>query len=247
MGRSRYEHNGHRIIGVNIVNPDYRTTLQKTFLFQGIGDEEYAALIDCLSPQIKHFSRNEIIFLSGDIIQHLGIILSGTAHAYFEHINGDRTIMANLTRGRVFGEVLVSTRTQQSPVTVYTESDVTAAFIEYQKVFSMCTTACAAHQIFFQNILKVMGDKYFHLFDRINIISEKTLRSRIMAYFYALSDRGKNSAVTIPFSKTMLADYLLANRSALSKEFRKMERDGLIVFKGRKIELLFLERNIDKI
>jgi DNA-binding MarR family transcriptional regulator len=37
----------------------------------------------------------------------------------------------------------------------------------------------------------------------------------------------------------MLADYLLANRSALSKELRKMERDGFITVNGRKIELLY--------
>jgi CRP-like cAMP-binding protein len=104
----------------------------------------------------------------------------------------------------------------------------------------MCASACTAHRVFLQNMLKVIGDKYFHLFDRINVLSEKTLRARITAYLYALSDRGKKTVVTIPTSKTMLADYLLANRSALSKELRKMERDGLIVVKGREIELTFL-------
>jgi len=41
----------------------------------------------------------------------------------------------------------------------------------------------------------------------------------------------------IPFTKVMLADYLLANRSALSKELRKMENDGLITVNKRVIEI----------
>ena len=72
---------------------------------------------------------------------------------------------------------------------------------------------------------------------------EKTLRSKILAYLFALSDGGKTTTVTIPFTKTVLADYLLANRSALSKELSKMGRDGLIGVNGREVLLYFLSNN----
>ena len=214
-----------------------RTILQKSVLFRDIGDEECSNLINCISPRVKQFAKNEIIILTGDSVTHIGIILIGTACAYIEHISGSQTIMSNLTPMSVFGEILVSTRTHKSPVTVYATSDVTAAFIEYQKVYSMCATACAAHRVFIQNLLKAIGDKYFLLFDRINILREKTLRARILTYLYALSEGGEKKTVTIPYTKTMLASYLLANRSALSKELRKMEHDGIIAVNGRKIEI----------
>ena len=91
-------------------------------------------------------------------------------------------------------------------------------------------------------MLKAIGDKYFLLFDRINILREKSLRLRIMAYLYALSGRGENREVTIPFTKTMLADYLLVNRSALSKELHKMECDNIIAVNGRTVELAFSDK-----
>jgi len=214
-----------------------RKVLRNSFLFQDINDEECATLISCLSPQIKHFSKNEIILLTGDSVIHIGIVLVGTACAYLEHINGNRTLISNLLPMSVFGEVLVSTRTHKSPVTIHATSDVTVAFIEYQKVYTMCATACPAHRIFLQNMLQDIGDKYFHMFDRIAILREKALRSRIMAYLHTLSGRGKTNEVTLPYTKTMLADYLLANRSALSKELRKMENDGIITVTGRVIEI----------
>ena len=214
--------------------------MQKALLFQNISIDEYEALISCLSPQVKHYLKNEIILLAGDFVQDVGIILTGTACAYLEHISGTQTLISNLSAMSMFGEILVSTRSHKSPVTIYATSDVTAVFIEYEKIYSACATSCAAHRILLHNMLETIGDKYFYLFDRISILREKTLRSKIMAYLYTLSDSGKIATVKIPFSKTMLADYLLANRSALSKELRKMETDGLITVNDREVELAFL-------
>jgi len=216
---------------------NHQELLHKAIPFQDIGTDEYVQLIDCKSPKVKRFSKNEIMLLSGDAVTHMGIIISGTANAYLEHIDGSQTIMSRLRPLSVFGEVLASTRTHKSPVTVYATSDVTAAFIEYPRIFSMCEKACSAHRVFLQNMLKAVGDKYFRLFDRINILREKTLRARIMAYLYTQTDSEKEQTVTLPFTKTMLADYLLANRCALSKELRKMENDGIITVKGREIAI----------
>jgi len=211
--------------------------LQKATLFQGIKSEECENLIECLAPRIKHYQKNEILLLTGDCVDHIGIVLSGTACAYLEKANGSQTLIANLTSTNVFGEILVSTRTHKSPVTVRATSDVSAAFIEYQRIYSMCAIACTAHISFIQNLLKTIGDKYFYLFERIAILREKSLRARILEYLHTMSDKGKTRVVTLPFSKTMLADYLLVNRSALSKELRKMQNDGIITVNGRIIEL----------
>ena len=218
------------------MNIDHNTALRKATLFCNMDAEEMESLIGCLSPQVKSFAKNEIILMAGEPIRHLGIVLYGNACAYSEQSDGSRMMMSNLSASSVFGEILVSTRTHISPVTIYAESDVAVVFIEYKNIYSICAKACHAHSLFLQNMLKVIGDKYFYLFDRINILREKTLRARIMAYLHSLEV--KDGTVTLPFSKTMLAGYLLANRSALSKELSKMERDGIITMDGRVIKII---------
>jgi len=218
----------------------HMAALRKAYLFQDMNEKDFSILINCLSPNVKHYSKNEIIFLTGEYVPYISIILSGTAHAYLEHINGSQTVMSILEPMRVFGEIIASTHTQISPVTVCAISDVSAVFIEFQKVCSMCAAACAVHRTLLQNMLRFIGDKYFYSFDRMNVLREKSLRSKIMAYLYTLSGNGRTTTVTIPFTKTMLADYLLANRSALSKELRKMENDGLITVNRREVILAFL-------
>lgn len=209
-------------------------------LFADIDASDAEKLVTCLSPYIKRYIKNEIIIAAGDYVQSIGVILTGRARAYAEDFDGNRTLMTNLTPMSVFGEILVSTRTHKSPVTVYAASEVTVAFIEYEKVFSMCADGCSVHREFVQNMLKAIGDKYFQLFDRINILREKTLRDKILAYLHALNEREGGApeapgTITLPFSKTMLAEYLLSNRSALSRELRRMADDGIIAMNGKTI------------
>jgi len=217
------------------MTPEYIAVLRQASLFTGIAPANCDKLINCLSPRVKHFAKNEIILMTGDALPHMGIVLTGTASAYLESISGEGTIMSRLTPMSVFGEILVSTRTRKSPVTVYATSDVAAAFIEYDRLFAICRKACTAHREFVENMLKAIGDKYFRLFDRINILRETTLRKKIMAYFHGQA--GKGDTITLPFTKTMFAEYLLVNRSALSKELGKMEDDGLIAVNGREIRV----------
>ena len=43
----------------------------------------------------------------------------------------------------------------------------------------------------------------------------------------------------IPFDRQQMADYLNVERTALSKELSKMQRDGLIRFRGHDFEVLY--------
>jgi len=223
---------------ITAMDVGHRAVLQKSTLFQDMSNEDYESLINCLSPIVKTFTKNEIILMSGETIKHIGIFLEGRASAYYEHVDGSRTLVTNLSPMSVLGEILVNTKTQKSPVTVYAVSDVEIAFIEHHKVYSMCESACSKHRVFIQNILNTIGDKYFFLFDRVSILREKKLRSRIMAYLSSLKNKEGSTSITLPFSKTFLADYLMVNRSALSKELHNMVEDGVIKVNGRKIEII---------
>ena len=220
----------------------YFNVLKKTFLFADIDDEYRSKLIKCLSPSIKRYSKREILLLMGDYVHKIGIILDGTASAYLEKADGSHTIISKLSQKSVFGEILVSTRQHKSPVTVYAESDVVVAYISYERLFSMCSEACEGHRIFFQNLLKAIGDKYFRMFDRIKILQERTLRDKILAFVYNLQDDKNTKTITLPFSKTNLAEYLLTNRTSLSKELRKMQDEGIITINKREVEI-HQERN----
>ena len=61
-----------------------------------------------------------------------------------------------------------------------------------------------------------------------------------MSYLNTLSLQKKSVSFDIPFDRQQLADYLNVERSALSKELGKMQKEGLI--STRKKHFILLEQ-----
>jgi CRP-like cAMP-binding protein len=58
-----------------------------------------------------------------------------------------------------------------------------------------------------------------------------------MSYQNSISLQTGSSEFDIPFDRQQLADYLNVERTALSKELGKMQRDGLIRVKKNRFKL----------
>jgi CRP-like cAMP-binding protein len=65
---------------------------------------------------------------------------------------------------------------------------------------------------------------------KIDILSRKSLRDRIMLYLTLQAKRKKTNDLFIPFNREEFAAYLCVDRSALSRELGRMKEEGLIEF-----------------
>ena len=63
---------------------------------------------------------------------------------------------------------------------------------------------------------------------RIELLSQKTIRDKILSYFRVLSENNFSKTFMLPFSLTDLADYLSIDRSAMMRELRTLKEDGFI-------------------
>lgn len=70
---------------------------------------------------------------------------------------------------------------------------------------------------------------------------QKNTKRGTSSFLSELAITKGNTHFTIPFSRQELADYLGVDRSALSNELSKMQRDGLIEFK--KNEFILKEKH----
>ena len=62
---------------------------------------------------------------------------------------------------------------------------------------------------------------------RLDVLSRKTIRERILAYLFKKLTK-KSNIVKLSHTLKQLAEYLNVTRPALSTEFNKMEKEGLI-------------------
>ena len=73
---------------------------------------------------------------------------------------------------------------------------------------------------------------------KIEVISKKTLREKIMAYLQYQATAQNSRYFTIPLGRLELAEYLCADRSALTRELSCMQKEGLISYEKNTFKLL---------
>ena len=92
---------------------------------------------------------------------------------------------------------------------------------------------------FLKNLINILTTIIAKANDRIEVLSNKSIRDKLLDYFRILSKKTGSKVIYLPMSYTELADYLAVNRSALSREIKNLKDDELIETKGKRIKLLY--------
>ena len=77
----------------------------------------------------------------------------------------------------------------------------------------------------------MLAERTLKMNDRIQILSKPTLRDKIVTFLSQASRRAGSGTVRIPLDREGLAAFLGCERSALSRELSRMQKDGLITYR----------------
>lgn len=110
-------------------------------------------------------------------------------------------------------------------------------FLDVPKILHTCEKPCSHHQQMIENLLRIMATSNLQLSRRILHTTPKTIRERLLAYLSYQELLIGSPEITIAFNRQQLADYLSVDRSALSKEIGKMQKDGLLEVKKNEFVL----------
>ena len=199
-------------------------------LFRGIAPADLDAVLRCLGAEIRHAAKEEILLLAGDRPQSVGVVLSGLLHVVQEECDGGRSLLAALAPGEIFAEALCCAGVAESPVTVAAAVDSEVLLLRFERILRTCPQACAFHRGLIENLLRLMADKTLFLQSRLEILSLKSVRARVLRYLEALAPQ-EGRSVAVPFNREGMAEYLCVERSALSHELARMKRDGLLDYR----------------
>lgn len=111
-------------------------------------------------------------------------------------------------------------------------------FLEVERVLHTCPDACRYHTRLIENLLRISARKNLNLSRRIFHTSAKTIRGRLLSFLSYRAAQSQEEWFTIPFNRQQLADYLGVDRSALSNELSKMQREGLLQVEKNQFRLL---------
>ena len=207
-------------------------------LFCGIDEDKLMLLLKQFDAEIKRFGKDNIIYNEGEEITKIGIIVSGSVQLMRNDFYGNADILDRLNRGDIFGEAFCCLRDKHLTISIVAESECEILFIEGEKLMNANHTSCELHNKLLNNLLSDIANKNVALNRKIEFISKRSTREKLMAYLNAESQRSGTPVFLIPYDRQALADFLCVERSAMSAVLSKLKKEGIIDFHKQNFKIL---------
>lgn len=204
-------------------------------LFQGITEKEQYEILKLLEANTFTYKKDNTILSTIKSQNIIGIVVSGYIQIIKTDYNGNVTIIEKLEDNSVFGTMF--SNISNNEYQIITKEDTKIIVIEYDSIMNAPNTNSIPYTKFIQNLLKIIFAKMSEKNDRIEILTEKTIRNKLLKYFQITSKRNGSKNIYLPFTLTELAEYIAVDRCAMSRELKNLKEDNIIEINNKIIKI----------
>ncbi|MBO5448104.1 MAG: Crp/Fnr family transcriptional regulator [Ruminococcus sp.] len=212
--------------------------MKKCPLFDKMDDKELNVILKSPHTKIQDFSKNQTVISEGGSADAVGIILSGSVQIVRNDYFGNRSIIALIDSPQIFAEVFVFADINAMPVSVVSVTDSRIMLIKPKDILNDNPDLSSFHTKLTSNLLRIVTEKNLKLNEKIEIVSKRTTREKIMAFLMSQAKLNNSDNFTIPYDRQALADFLEVDRSAMSAEISKLRLEGIIESDRSKFRLI---------
>ena len=197
-------------------------------LFKDLSLDEINHFINKTGAVIKNYSHGNRILKSYEPNSNIGILIQGEAQVVSEDRMGNETIGHRLERGALIGSTTAILVIESNPTSVEALTDVTLLWIPYKSLIGIGVRLGRIHGVVMKNLLEAFCRKNVLMMEKIELLSQNSLRERIILYLLQREKRQHSEKVQIP-GRVQMAKELECNRSSLTREIKNMQQEGLII------------------
>ena len=212
--------------------------IKNTALFRGMSEEEVLSALKVLQAVERQYIKDDLVLYAGDTTDRMGLVLSGSVTIESNDAWGNRTILSHVGRGQFFAESYALFKDEPLLVDVRANEKSNILFLKSGNIQALMDQSAPWAIKYMTNSLMISARKNLMLSGRSFHTAPKNIRGRVLSYLNSVSLQKHSNEFDIPFDRQQLADYLNLERSALSKELGKMQRDGLIKAKKNHFVIL---------
>ena len=206
--------------------------------FHNLSEKALQEIVPALNGTIKFFEKGALLLDEGEYVDYIGIILSGKLAVSNFYSTGDENLVNKLEPSYSFGLEITCTYEKISPFSIYALTDSEVFIFNQDVIFKKGFIPEEYRSIILQDVLKFIANENMRKYHKIKIISHYKLRQKIIAYLLFEKQKNKSNVFTIPYNRDELSKFLCVNRSALSHELSKMQKEGLIKFDKNRFEII---------
>ncbi len=197
-------------------------------IFDDVSHKKVNEFLEKVSLQKRVYDKGECILQSGSITDRIHMIVSGSVEVVHYDLWGNKLIIGKFPKGNIFAESYALNEGIEIEVDVCALEKTEIYSFSTANVVDVCFNIGCPKLIY--NLLKAVSEKNIHLAKRLQLVTQKGVKSRVLLY---LSDYAKSvgkTSFTIPLNRQQLADYLSVDRSGLSVVLTQLKDEGVIDF-----------------
>lgn len=212
-------------------------------LFKGLEPAEIKALLESLTTTQKNFESGEYVQHINDTYDKIGMVISGSVHMIAEDFWGNRNLIRKFEPLEFYGDAHSLTLLPMFfDIIAVKPSEL--LFIKTSEIFTPKGKFGLSQQILLKNMISIMSHKKLEYMHKADFLSNRSIRDKISAYLSEQARRKCSNEFQIPYNRQDFADFLAVDRSALSRELAKMQKEGIIKFHKDHFVLIDEKRDI---
>lgn len=221
-----------------VFNDDSIKELQKQLLFSGLDEEEIYLFILHSKPKYIHLNRGESVQFAGIFGHMMCVVYRGETNVYSIEYDGYKTLLKNLSSGDTSCQMYAMFDYVSAMVEFTASEDSDIILIDPQSIFIGEKSLAFIQQKILVNLLASQRQYFLALSEHLSVVSQRSVRDKILRFLYIQSNNHNSSEFEIPFSRDELANYLAVDRASLSRMLGCMKQEGLIDFRKNKFKIL---------
>ena len=201
--------------------------LQGVPLFKDLLPDEIEKFVKFTGTTVKRYPRGERILEAFAPNANIGIIVRGEAQILSLDRLGNETVGHSLESGAMFGTVSAILGEDLVAASVQLTTDAVIMWLPYRSLLIAGPKLGRMHGIVMKNLLETFSRKNVLMMQKVELLSQKTLRERVILYLLQRERRQQSARVRVP-GRVQLSKELECNRSALTREISQMQAEGII-------------------
>ena len=204
-------------------------------LFENISEKNILKLKRILSANTVKYKKNVNVLSNVNTDNFIALVDTGSIQFIFNDYDGNKTIIEELNTGEMFGNLISNIASEE--ITCVTKEDTQITYIEFDEITNDEIIKNDFYIIFIKNLIKLLTDQLTTRNNRIELLTKRSTRDKILAYFKKKKKKRGTKKFTMNMTFTELANYLSVDRSAMSREIKYLKEDGFIDVNGKKITI----------
>ena len=203
--------------------------------FAEITEKNKRKLLRQLEAHTIYYKKKDIVNSMFKDDDYIGIIVSGMVQINKTDYNGNISIVDELQENELFS-TNVNIDNKNTDIIALEDSEI--IILNYDYLIRNINSDKVYFNKFIKNMFLIFNEKIKEKNERIEILSKKTIREKLLCYFDIERNKHGSKYIYLPFNFKDLAAYLAIDRAAMSRELKYLKEEGFIEVNNKKITLI---------